>query len=116
MSNEVDLENKVAMVQASLAKLEADPTIKAYEAFKKLSSQPEWKELFDDYLLGSEAVRLVKLRADPAMVGDSKDSINDSITAIGELHMIFSSLHPKYERIMSDIKNANEFLTTSRKG
>lgn len=108
----LEREEQKQMVQAEIDKLSKEPVLEAAIAYAKLKDTPEWKSIFDDYLLSSEIIRLVNLKADPNAI-EHVDTINNSITMCGELQTAFQAIEGKANMVKTNINNNQAYIDQS---
>ena len=84
-------EQQIKHIDLSIEQAKAN--IQRYEQLNKLASNKEFKELILDGYFRDEASRLVLLKADPNMLGDTEQlHIGKLIDGIGALRQYFSTI------------------------
>lgn len=93
----MSLELQLAQVEREIA--QADRVIELSDVLKRLESNRDFKKIVTELYFKEEAVRLVHLKADPAMQADKMQAnIDRDITAIGVFAGFLREIHKNGDR------------------
>jgi len=102
--------------QLELSIQQAISNVKRRDALIQLQASPHWKILIDSTYLESEPVRLVMLKADPAVQTEKlQKAIDDDIAAIGNFYQFLSKIIYLGDASETSIQDDKETLVEIRR-
>ena len=111
MSNE--LERDIKQVELTLEQYRK--VVKQGEALKRLLKNPDYKEIFDEFLFSSELRRLSLLLADPSLQSEEDQKIiQENIKGIALVRSHLVNTLSLYNKAKEDISGMEEELSTMR--
>lgn len=115
----MNLTETVRAIEANIA--EAKKIVETGDALERLRSNRDFKRVIMEGYFEKEAIRLVHLKADPAMQSpDMQKSIIAQMDAIGSLNMFFTTVFQQAsiarKAIVSDEETRDEILTEDNNG